>query len=355
MKKASVQYFRKHKYLYLGVSIIMILLLATVLILPSFKESSVVSHEGLRSYFEEYLAEYSKLVEENGPLLDQGIVEGYSESGSHNLTFHWQRPYQIEGVISETHGAMLSFNHSNSMAFTISDFSLPIEYYVWPAMVADPSGLPSIRVLKASTYYHLDSYVSADGVLTYVDPGANLMYTGPGYAFRFSKGGLLIIFGSLTEKSGLILKGSNLKEDWSRLQADFDSLSRFLWDCGEILNETTIKSIDTKYRLPLQLEKMSARLKNGAYADNPNLFMEDYEELKTVCTSETTLSKVLGDYYEMQGTASPTMVEKILDILNSPIVTAIVAAAVGGIIGAYLERRSSRIKRKTQAPTQMKR
>jgi len=340
---------KKHKYLSIGLAILLISLLTTVLVLPSFRESPIISHEGLRSYFEEYLSEYSRLVEENMPLLDQGIIEGYSESGSHNLTFHWQRPYQVEGVISRTHGAMLSFNHSDKTAFTISDFSLPIEYYVWPAMLQDPSGLPSIRIMKASTYYHMDSYVNADGVLIYVDPGANLMYAGPEHAYRFSKGGLLIVFGSLTEKSGLILKGSNLREDWSRLQADFDSLSRFLWDCREILNETAINGIDAKYRLPLQLERISARLKSRAYANNPNLFMEDYEELKTVCMSEATLSGVLGDYYEMQGTASPTMVEQILGILNVPIVSATVAGAVaavsGVIVGKYWERRSSRTAR----------
>jgi len=213
MKKAILRYFKRYKNLCLGIVIVSMLLLTSVLVLSYFRDSRIVSHEGLKSYFEEYLSEYSRLVEENGPQLDQGIVEGYSTSGSHNLTFHWQRPYQVDGVISKAHGAMLAFNHSSSMKFAISDFSLPIEYYIWPTMVRDPTGLPSIRVLKASTYYHLDSYVTADGVLTYVDPGANLMYTGSGHAFRFSEGGLLIVFGSLTEKDGLILKGSNLKED----------------------------------------------------------------------------------------------------------------------------------------------
>lgn len=345
MKQGLSTYVRKHRYSFLIVALVAILLVVVFSILPFSNKSSIVSHQELTSYFQEYLSQYSMLVEENMALLDKGIVEGYSNSGSQNLTFYWRRPYQIEGIISRTHGAALFFNHSDTETVKITDFSKPIEYYVWPTMVENSTGLPSIRIMKTKGYYHFDTQMKGDGVLIYVDPGANMIYTDQGHLFSFSGNGAVIIFGSLIEENTMILKGSNSKEDWSELQARFDSLSKFLWDCQGILNETSIEGLDAKYRLPLLLEKISLKMESGAYRDNPALFTEDYEELKTVCSSNETLSRILRDYYEMQTRASPTWIDQLLAVWNLymvPIVTGIVV----GIILIYYELRISRTKKR---------
>jgi len=331
----------KKRWSLLAIIVVIVLILATVVVIqPFFNHSSIVSHDELNEYFLTYLTEYAQLVEENMGLLDFGMINGNSSSGSQNLTFYWQRPYQVQGVISSVHGAALFLNRSNREEFEVTDSNEAIEYYVWPSMAKNTTNLPSIRVLKATSYYVLDTQVTADGAVTYIDPGANLIYTGQGHAFSFPKGtGAVIFFGTLMEGNRLILKGSNNGEDWSELQARIDSLDRFLWDCKDILNETTLQSLKAKYTLPLLLERISARMNDSSYKGNPSLFTDDYGELQTMGAPTETLNKVLNDYYEMQSTKSPTIFEQIGSFFVTylwPIVAAVIAAVIGGIILYYL-------------------
>lgn len=296
----------------------------------------LVSHGELQSYFLGYLTMYEHLVEKNMGLLNVGAIENSSNSGAHNLTFYWQRPYQVQGVRSSVHGAALIISPSNQQEMTFKDFSEPIEYYVWPSMAKNLSALQSIQIMKAETYYHFDTHLVGDGAAIYVDPGADIIYTGQGHSFSFPEGtGAILVFGSLMEDDRLFLKGSNSKEDWSLLQARLDSLSRFLWDCRDILNETALTNIDSEERLPLLLERISARIKDGSYKEKPSLFTEDYSKLKTVNAPDETLAMVLDDYYDMQSKISPTVAEQIgsfLIIYLWPIISTILAAVVSGII-----------------------
>lgn len=144
----------------------------------------------------------------------------------------------------------------------------------------------------------------------------------------------------------MLLKGSNNKEDWSELQARFDSLSRFLWDCKDILNETEINSINQKYELPLLLQRISVRMK-GKYKENPDLFEEDYAELQSVSTSNETLTNVLNDYYRMQSERTPTFWDQLVSFVSAwlwPIVAGVVAGIIAGIILVYYELRVSKTK-----------
>jgi flagellar basal body-associated protein FliL len=260
----------KKRWFLLAIIVVIVLILATVVVIqPFFSHSSIVSHDELDGYFLIYLTEYGQLVEENMGLLDSGIFQGNSSSGSQNLTFYWQRPYQVQGVISSFHGAALFLSRSSKEEFEVTDSNEAIEYYFWPSMAKNTTNLPSIRILQATSYYVLDTQIAVDGAVMYIDPGANLIYTGQGHVFSFPKGtGAVIFFGTLMEDNRLILKGSNNGEDWSELQARIDSLDRFLWDCKDILNETTLQSLKTKYTLPLLLERISARMNDGSYKGN---------------------------------------------------------------------------------------
>lgn len=300
--KGILSYVKSHKRRLLLILPIFAIILVAMIVVPLFKESPIVSSEGLKDYILEYSAEYRRFVEENMGLLDRGIVEGYSQSGSHNLTFYWNYPKKIHGVISSSHGTAVFFNHSDrkNTEISIKSLSEPIEYYVWPNMPKNTTGLPVVRILKASTCYHLDSKVSYDYGLIYVDPEAKLRYTGEGHVFDISGLGAIAIFGSLIEEDRMILKGSNSKEDWSELQARFDALSEFTWDCRDILNESTIKTLEAKYKLPLMLDKIGTRIERRKYVDNPDLFTADFEELKAIGAPNGTLSKILSDYLNMQ-------------------------------------------------------
>jgi hypothetical protein len=327
----------KKRWSLLAIIVVMVLILAIVVVIqPFFSYSSIVSHDELNGYFLTYLTEYAQLVEENMGLLNFGVIQGNSSSGSQNLTFYWQRPYQVQGVISSVHGAALILNRSNKEEFEVAYSDEAIEYYVWPSMAKNTTNLPSIRVLKATSYYVLDTQVTAGNAVMYIDPGANLIYTGQGHVFSFPEGiGAVIFFGTLMEGNRLILKGSNNVEDWSQLQARIDSLDRFLWDSEDILNETTLQSLKAKYTLPLLLERISARMNDGSYKGNPSLFTDDYGELQTIGAPTETLNRVLNDYYEMQSTKSPTIGEQLGSFFVTylwPIVAAVITTVIGGII-----------------------
>jgi len=310
-----------------------------VLIIPFFlREGPTISNAGLREYVEIYLAEYRKFVEENLGLLDKRFIEGSSQSGSHNLTFYWRPPNQIDGIISRSRGAAIFFNRTErkNAEILVKSVMEPIEYQLWPEMIRDTTGLSIIRILKGT--YHLDSQVFNDRALLYVDPGAELRYTGKGRAFNISENGAILILGSLIEEDRMLLKGSNNKEDWSRLQARFDALSEFLWDSRDILNETTIKTIEAKYKLTLLLEKIGARIENGRYREDPSLFTLDFEELKEVNAPDETLSKILNDFVNMQENPPSEWYESAWSFLSDNIGKVIVGLIVT-VVGAFIVKK----------------
>jgi len=318
-----------------------------------------VSNIGMKEYAETYCSEYRKLVEDNMPILDEALVEGRSQSGSHNLTFYWQPPDSINCVISRTHGAAIIFNQTgtNILQISVVEFQESIEYYFWPGMPKSTTNLPIVRILKG--FYDLDSPVINNNALLYVDPGAILRYTGDGRAFRIAENGAIIVFGSIIERDRLTLKGSNNKEDWSGLQARFDALSVLLWDCKGILNETSLKKLENTYKPTLLIERIGGRVKSGAYKNNPSLFRDDFEDLRDVGASNETLQKVLDDFYDMQKESTPTWYEELWVFLKqrtTEITVGLFVTIVGAVIVKIIEnkylkpRRSSRAKKDKTTP-----
>lgn len=168
MEKSVRAYLKKHQRSFYVAMVLLVLLIVAIFVLPPFfSESQIVSPSELADYFHSYLDQYSRLVEENMGMLDRGAVENHSNSGSQNLTFYWQRPYNVQGVISKTHGALLLMNRSNTQNMQVSSTADPIEYYIWPNMNRNLTSVPSIRILKASSYYLLDTPVSDDTALIY--------------------------------------------------------------------------------------------------------------------------------------------------------------------------------------------
>lgn len=297
--------------------------------------SNVVLCEELKNYIEEYLSEYTRFVDENYGLLS------FPQSYLSNFTFFLHPPSEIEGVISRTHGAAIFFNFPDreNRQITIKEISDSIEYYIWPEMPRNTSALPWVLIKHGD--YHLDTQVNISHGLLFVEPGANLRYTGKENAFNISGNGAIVIFGSLVYEDRMILKGTNSKEGWSKIQARFDALSDFVWDCEGVLNATTIERINAKYKLPLLLDKIAFRMESGRYWDNPSLFTKDYEELEKICPSNSTLSKVLNDYYEMQKSAPSTLLEQLSDFWGTymvPIVTTIIAGIVVLMVRRYISR-----------------
>lgn len=215
-------------------------------------------------------------------------------------------------------------------------------------MPKNTKDLPVVRILKAPTYYHLDTQVTYSYGLFYVDPGANLRYTGEGRAFNISGSGAIVIFGSLIEEDRMILKGSNSKEDWSKLQARFDALSEFVWDSKDILNETIIETLEARYKLVLLLDKIDSRIESGRYRDNPALFTADFEELKDVGAPNETLSKILNDYIDMQENPPPQWYESLWSIFLE-YVEEIIVGVIILIIGAIIVKKYVEPKKKKKA------
>jgi len=334
-KNNVVVHVKKHKYAYLGTVIIITSLLLLLFVPPLFNNNSVVSTNDLRNYIEEYLSQYVKIVNENQPL--DGIPN--------NLTFFWRPPDEIVGVVSRSHGALVLFNYSqkNTRSITIKQFSLPIEYYIYPQMSTNISQLPSVRILKG--VYTLDSQINIPNGLLYADPEAILRYTGQGHAFNISEKGAILIFGSLIEEDRMILKGSNNKEDWSKLQARFDALDEFVWDC-QGLNATKIGNIEKQYKMTFLLERISSRMETGRYKDDPSLFTLDFKQLKENGAPNETLSAILSQYYESQK-PPPSWSETVWVFFIETIVgQLLIVTIIGGVVVALITKKLTKSKTK---------
>ena len=316
---------RRHlKQFSTGTIILLVVVLSCIILIPSFlTRNPVVSGDELKIYIEEFLSEYRRFVDENYSLLAFNLS---------NFSLYLQPPNEIEGIISKTHGATVFFNSSNSerTRITIKEIWEPIEYYVWPGMPKNTSALKWVLV-KAGDY-HLDSPVIYDYGLLYLEPGVKMRYTGEGEGLRISGDGAVTILGTLIYEDRMILKGTNSHEDWSNLQARFDALSEFVWDCRGVLNETKIEEINAEYKFYLLLDRIALRMRSHRYWDTPSLFREDYKELEKVCPSNATLSKVLNDYLEMQENPPPTLMDQIFDFLFPEIITPVAVAIIVAVI-----------------------
>lgn len=325
--QSPIRYLKSHIRLISLCLVVLAIFLGIIFVPPLLTVSDLVSPQEFITYIEEYLSEYTKLVNENYALLV------FPESYLNNFTLFLHPPNEIEGIISRTHGAAIFFNTSGigkEAKIIIKEISEPVEYYVWPQMPKNTSLLP--WVLVKAGHYHLDSPVTYDYGLFYLEPGVIMRYTGEGEGLRISGLGAITVFGSVIYEDRMVLKGSNSKEDWSKIQARFDALSDFIWDCREALNETKIEETNVRYKFFLLLDKIAFRMESDRYRDDPDLFRVDYEELEKVCTSNATLSKVLNDYLEMQENPPPTLSERILDFLFPEIVAPVAVIVISAIM-----------------------
>jgi len=337
----SIKKYLKSHIRFLSLCIVILAILLVAIFVPRFlTESEVVSSQEFETYIEEYLSEYTALVNENYALLT------FPQSYLSNFTFFLHPPNEIEVIISRTHGAVVFFNTSTrkETKITMKETSEPIEYYVWPQMPKNTSHLP--WVLVKAGHYHLDSPVIYDYGLFYLEPGVIMRYTGEGEGLRISGDGAITIFGSVIYEDRMVLKGTNSKEDWSKIQARFDALADFAWDCRGALNETKIEEINSRHKFFLLLDKIAFRMESNRYRDDPDLFRVDYEELEKVCPSNATLSEVLNDYFEMQKTPQPTQLERFWNTYMIPIITTIIGGLIVGVITAYYKIRIAQTKPK---------
>jgi hypothetical protein len=302
-KKTIILLSRKRISAVFATIVIAVVILNLLFLSPFLMVSSKISDGDLRNYVQEYLTQYHNLVEVYFSQLS--TVQGNLS----NFPLYLNYPNKIVGVISRTHGAALFFGNSQNAGneTEIKEISSPIEYYVWPSMPVNTSGLPWILVKHADSYYVLDSPIQIPYGLLYAESGANLRYTGLGHAFNVTGLGAVALFGTLIEENRMILKGSYGKKDWSVNQADLDSLSAFISDCAGVLNDSDINSIRKTYEPSFLLSRMLSLIGSGEYRDNPWLFTQDYEQLKQAGADNTTLSKVQTDYMDMQEEEPPSL------------------------------------------------
>jgi hypothetical protein len=304
------KYFKKHAKSIAALLAVAVFLIGFLFIQLMFVRNNRVSSDGITEYVQEYLSEYTYLYNgQNVPIFDLNITN------LSNFTFFLRyQGIDTTAVISTTHGAALFFNVSEQGASkaTVNETSDPIEYSVWPQMLRNMTGLPSVAIEPGD--YPLDGVVTVDKALLYVEPGANLRCVLKDRPFNVTSNGAIWILGTYILEHSILLKGSNAKEDWSKTQADIDALSEFLWDCkGTGMNDTSIQNIETKYKPSMLLDRIASRMKSGAYKNNHVLFNSDYEELRRVAagTMDDMLTKVLNDYYALQQVTPQSLFEQI--------------------------------------------
>ena len=299
----------------------------------------LVTPDQLKVYATSYISEYQTLFSSY-----TGMI--FSHGYQNHFIFGFGAPNAITGVVSLTRGALIMFNESagSSFAANTSLLSTPAEYYLWPRMPSNPyaSGIAPI-IIENGTYV-LTAPVTDSKVATVVEPAALIWYNGTGSALRLSGNGSVVILGSLVYPGRLILKGSNTPASWSPLQARFDALDEFLRDGGPIFNASTVRTIQTNYRVPLLLTLIGNREGDGSYRSNPGLFTTDFNELSKYA-SPTILQQVQTDYYNSQKVQPASWEDQAKAIVENPLFIAIVVSLPVGILtGIIVARYTNRRK-----------
>jgi len=269
-----------------------------------------VDNKDLEKYVKCYLEKYREVVEENFNLVHdiKHVFFKYNNS-----------PKAVCGIISKTHGAavVLKYDEMEKAYWNVIVIDMPIEYYFWPNMSKELEELKVIKVVDSDSPYILNSQIIIRNFgLLLVSEGATLYYVGKEESpFKNEGPGAVVIFGELVSRSGLIMKGSNTKQAWSKYQAGLDALKHFFWDCGDRLNETLKKQIELKHKMPLLLEKMKENLNSKYYLEHPEEFYDGLEELEKLGLSKEMKTLLWSKYSEM--TKEPTLWEKILNTILS--------------------------------------
>lgn len=295
--------------------------------ISSQPSSPVVTSRQMRTYVSSYISEYQELYNAN-----RGEIYA-----SRNFSF---APTSAEAVISLTHGALMQFQYSVSSSFSFDSQTVDesVESYEWPSMPSSyiQSQLKTVEITNGN--YYFGQPINNSAALLVVDPGAVLWYSGQQSGLKLSDNGSIVVYGAVIYKNIMVLKGSNSASDWSQLQAQFDALNQFVWECKGVLNATQITSIESQYEVPLMLEQIGNRMASGAYRNNANLFANDYNQLSSLADNATR-QQVLNDYYNSQKTVNPTAFDQIINVLTSSWFIAISGWFLSPLITFYVLRR----------------
>ena len=269
------------------------------------QKNGIMSEKELENYVEAYLKKYKEVVEDNLHLVHD--IE--------NVFFKYNNnPRVVYGVISKDHGAavVLKYEATEKVFWNIKVIDKPLEFYFWPNMSSDLNNLKIVKIASSDSPYVLNSQISIKNLaLLLVSEGASLYYAGEDESpFKIEGPGAVMIFGEVYSKSGLIMKGDNTKRAWSTYQAGLDALKHFVWECGDRLNDTVKKQIETKHKMPLLLEKVNENLNNKYYKDHHEDFYSDLHELEKLGLSEEMKASIWSKYFEL--TEEPSLWDKFL-------------------------------------------
>ena len=320
---------RKSHIIFLATLIVVTILIIWVSLMQKIER---VNDKELENYVEAYLKKYKEVVEDNLHLVHD--IE-------HVFFKYNNNPKVVYGIISKNRGTaiVLKYDATEKVCWDIKVIDRPIEYYFWPNMSSDSSNLKIVKIASSDSPYVLDSQISIKNfALLLVSEGASLYYAGEDESpFKIEGPGAVMIFGELYSKSGLIMKGTNTKRAWSTYQAGLDALKHFFWDCGDRLNETIKKQIETKHKMPLLLEKVNENLNNKYYKDHPEDFYSDLHELEKLGLSEEMKTLLWSKYSEL--TKEPTLWDKLLDSILSNLpsfILGVLATVIATIILKHL-------------------
>lgn len=324
----------------IGVGIVVVIIGSLLIVLLNPARNDTVSQTGIRDYAKEYLYEYNYLYSDpSSPWRSLNIAY------FGNFTFFAYPNFGIDAVISTTHGAALFFDSSKSPAETdVKVIPDPIEYYLWPQMPRNTSGLGSVAIESGD--YTLDGVVTVHHALMYVEPGANIRCVYKDRPLNVTNTGVVEIYGTYIVEHSLVLKGSNRVEDWSNTQAEIDALKEFMWDCKSAgMNDTELQTIETRYEPPMLIARIASRMKSGVYRNNEVLFNSDYEELKKAAdgTMNDTLSNILSEYYAEIQQTSPSFWEQVGSYIAQKL-DALIMGALVVLIGVFIDNRLKKAK-----------
>jgi hypothetical protein len=230
--------------------------------------NSVITDKETNNYIQTYIETYNDL------------AETYIHQDNRTyLKFYNGNPYFIRAFVSTKHGAGLEFIPSKTSSSKIEITNKQIEEYFFNGNV----GWPMFEIAGRGSIGNLSIESNGHPFVKILENGSILFWN-------------LRVNGKLYDYT--IIKGSNLKKDWTNQTASEDALYNFK---NDLINAFAMSEEFRRYlAMPVLTDmanKILDREKNGYYVNNYLLYKSDFEELYNIAKEYRVNGQFAEDIY----------------------------------------------------------
>jgi hypothetical protein len=276
--------------------------------------SPIATEKTFDNYAESYLDTYFLVLDNSNLSVDT----------KKQFAFYNGYPYDYQAMKSIKKGAIIQFVQNNSNENSnFYETDSPIEHYI----CKDVTNKPNLaQFIRNNVVMEISGDVGGPNLFQITDGGSIIILSGKptfkGLDFsndyvlieentlvsfnyinyininKFATAGCFNLTGTLIDENlNVIIKSSNLKEDWSREQAEKDAIGFLIRGQLFVLVEQSRIVGDGYDEISMLVAQYCDNTNRGVYDKNPLKEKEDYEHIVSVCTQYGYKNKLISDLY----------------------------------------------------------